>query len=292
MDVVAALLRCRTTAERYRVQINAENLLAPTDVMELVDQVSAVSDEARAWIGKFAEGCTQVSATTQPFRHRRIAETVSFYEGSGPPGAARSLVVAFTGMAQRMTMPTAHFLQALPAERCDVVVLRDPDRVAFLSGVPGYAADLPALAEALRRDVPFAHYADRRCVGISGGSAAALAFGPMIGACAALGVGGSHPSGMVALARKGHDHFAFDRLRAGTPHGSMRMASVFGEDCIRDSIRGRLLAMTIPGCAALPVRGVAVHAVLVALMQRDALARFLREVLLGDAPPADGIWQS
>lgn len=290
MDIVAALAGCVTTADHYRVQIDAENLIAPPEIDAL--RAEALPAPAKVWVDRLAMMCARIQATRQPYRRRDLAADASFYEGSGPPGAPRSLVVGFTGVGLRMMMPTAPFLQALPAERCDVLVLRDSGRASFQRGVPGYADDLEGLATRLEADLPLSRYADRRCLGTSSGGAAALAFGALIGARVALSLGGAHPH---AIARREGmediDRRAFDRLIAAGPPGVTRLVCAHGQESVRDSIRGRLLAMAVPGGKVLVVPGVADHAVLGGLVPRKALRRFFEEILLGETLPADGVWQ-
>lgn len=291
MDVAAELARCATTADRYRLQIEAENDLTPAEVAALHAAAPELPEASRVWVEKLASMCRRIRDPIQPFRRRALAPAVSFFEGAAPPGAPRALVVAFTGVAQRMMLPLAPFLQGLPADRCDVVVLRDPDRLAFLAGLPGYAADLPALAERLAADVPMARYAGIACVGTSAGGAASLAFGPLLGARLSLSLGGLHPRAMgLRGAARPVDRYVFDKLRAASPPAATRLVCAHGEDFLRDCVRSRLLAMTVPGSEVLVVRGVALHGVLAGLFLRNALARFMEEVLLDGVLPADGVW--
>jgi hypothetical protein len=292
MDVRAALARCTTTADHYRVQIEAENRLSPAEVADLAAEATTLPEPARAWVGRLAAMCARIGGPMQPFRRRDIAANVSFYEGAGPPGAPRRLIVTFTGVGMRPMMPTAPVLQGLPAQTCDVLMLRDSDRLAFLRGVPGYAADLPGLAARLEAEFPPAGYADRRCLGTSSGGAAALAFGVMTGARLALSLGGAHWRSLARRAGAGAvDHGTLDGLFAAAPMTATRLVCAHGERAHRDSVRSRLLAMAVPGCRVLVVRGVAEHAILGGLVLPKALGRFLEEILLGDTLPADGVWQ-
>jgi hypothetical protein len=187
-------------------------------------------------------------------------------------------------------MPVAPFLQALPAERCDVVVLRDPDRNSFLRGVPGYAPDLPALAARILADMPRGRHGDLRSLGTSAGGAPALALGARAGARLALSLGGGHPIGRsLRQPARRLDHAALDHAVAAAPPGT-RLVCAHGRDFEHDSVRSRLLAMAIRGLV-LEVEGVASHAVLGGLVQRGALSRFMAEILLGDSLPADGVWR-
>jgi hypothetical protein len=292
MDVAAALAACRTPADHYRVQLDAENVLEPAAAMALHARVETLPPAAHEWVHRLAEMTRRVHPVVEPYRRHDLAGSASFYEGQGPAGAPRSLVVGFTGVGQRMMVPIAPFLQGLPAARCDVLILRDSSRAAYLAGVPGYAPDLPALAARLARDIPLARYSDRRCVGTSSGVAAALAFGPIFGATVALGLGGMSPVAMrLQQASDDLDRRQFSRLLLAASPGPTRLVSAHGQACQRDAVRSALLAMTIPACRLLSVAGVRQHGVVLGLYLIDAWRRFADEVLLGDGLPADGIWR-
>jgi hypothetical protein len=292
MDVAAALAACTTQAQHYRVQLHAENILPPAAALALCAQADTLPEDAQGWVQRLARMALQVRPKAEPYRCHDLTENVTFYEGQGPAGAPRSLVVAFTGVAQRMMLPTAVFLQGFSAARCDVLMLRDPTRTAFLAGVPGYAAGLPELLVRIGDDIPLARYADRRCIGVSSGVAAALAFGPMFGAAVALGLGGMQPAAMhLRQAPRGIDRRLFHRLLLATLPTTTRLVVAHGEACQRDVLLGSLLALTIPGCRVLSVAEVHQHGVVPGLHHAHAWPRFLDEVLLGDTLPADGIWR-
>lgn len=287
MDVPAALAGCATAADHYRVQIDAENLLTPLEVDAL--RAAGPDPLARAWVNRLWAMCNLVALHRQPFHRRDLAAHATYYEGPGATGA-RTLVVAFTGVGLRPMIPIAPFLQALPADRCDVVVLRDPDRLSFLRGVPGYALDFPALAARIAADMPRGRHAEWRILGTSSGGAPALTLGALVGTPLALSLGGGHPLGFASrLAELGLDHAALRRAVAAALPGT-RLVCAHGGACAKDRVRSRLLAMAVGG-AVLEVEGVAAHAVIGALMQGGTLARFMAEILLGDSLPAEGIWR-
>lgn len=292
MDIAAALAACTTQADHYRVQLRAENTLEPAAALALNARIDTLPAESHEWVRRLADMVLRNQPVAEPYRRHDLAENACFYEGQGPAGAPRSLVVAFTGAGQRMMLPVAPVLQGLPAARCDVVVLQDPTRAAFLTGVPGYAADLPALAERLERDIPMAGYADRRCIGASSGVPAALAFGAISGAAMALGLGGLSAAAMrLARAPRGLDRRLFRRLLDAASPSPTRMICAFGEGCQRDVIRGSLLAMSITTCRVLAVAGVARHGVVADLFLTNTWRRFMIDVLLGDTLPAARVWR-
>lgn len=287
MDVPAALAACVTTADHYRVQIEAENVLSPLEVDGLRD--AGLGRPARIWVDRLWSLCSRVARAPEPFRRHRLADDATYYEGTGAT-QGRVLVVGFAGVGGRMMMPAAPFLQGLPAERCDVVLLRDSDRNSFLRGVPGYAADFPSLAARIRADMPRGRHGEWRVLGTSAGGAAALALGALTGARQALSLGGGHPVGFALRDKaRGLDGDALGRAVAMAPAWT-RLVCAHGGACPGDSVRSRLLAMAVGG-AVLEVEGANHHAVLGSLLWGGTLARFFSEVLLGDSLPEDGVWR-
>lgn len=273
---------CRTAADFYRVQIDAENILSPAEVAAL--DPAALPPPAAAWLGRLRGMLLLAGGGAQAFRRRDLSDNATFYEGEGE-GTPRCLVVAFTGIALRMNVPAPAFLQALPAAACDVVILRDPGRAAFLAGVPGYAADLPALAARLAADLPGGrHPAGIRCIGTSAGGAAALYLGRLVGARRAVSVDGAHPAGLKLRLAAEVDRGALDAAVAGMPPGAEMLVAAHGISDPRDAVRGRLLAAGLPGAHALTIAVQGPHGLLGTLLARRLLARFLAEVLLADTP--------
>lgn len=291
MDLAAALSACRTEADFYRVQIEAENRMVPAEVEAIAAIAPDLPERARAWARRLDASMRLSRAPTQPFRCTHLAADVLFYEAEGD--APRCLVIGLTGAALRMNLPIPFFLQALPPGRCDMLLLRDSVRASFLLGVPGYAADVPALAERIAADLPLARYRDVRCIGTSAGGAAALWLGALLRARRAVSVDGAHPNAHALRfpARK-LEAGAFDRSFAAPQPGTTEMTVVHGADNRRDAIRSHLLAMSVPGARVTGVAGVSVHGVVAPLLQARALAPFLAEVLLGEGPGAalSAIW--
>lgn len=289
MEVEAALAECRTAADFYRVQIDAENVMTPREVAALAARAEALPEPARAWIARLDGMVRRVRPEPEPFRRRELAPHVQLYEGEGAP---RDLVIGMTGVAMRLMLPVAPVLQAFAASRCDVLVLADAGRSNFLAGVPGYGEDPVAVTTRLARDLPLSRYAAVRCFGTSAGGAAALAYGALLGARVAMSLGGSHPlaSGTRRKRDPALDRHAFDRMIAEARPGRTRMLCVFAEKHAKDAIRTRLQAVGLPGSRAVPVARLEQHGVIGGLLLHDALVRFFEELLLSDAPPEGRIW--
>jgi hypothetical protein len=291
MDLPALFAQCRAEADFYRVQIDAENRLAPAEIVALAAQADQLPEMARAWLKKTGAMLRRAGEETQPFRRHPLAEHATFYEGTA--GAKRMLVVGFCGIAMRMNLPAPAFLQALPAARCDVVILADPARAAFLGGVKGYAPSLPALVERLAKDAPATRYPGGiRCIGTSAGGAASLCFGLLAGARRAMSVDGAHPAAMMLRDVPDLDRHAFDKALAGRARSGTELICAHGATHERDTIRGRLLAAGLPGARSMAVAVEGGHGLLGPLLTRRLLARFFAEVLLSETEAAalPGTW--
>lgn len=292
MDLRDDFAACRTAADFYRVQIPAENVMTPGEVADLAAQAATLPEPAQEWIKRLHFQVRRVRRVPELYRRRRLAEHVILYEGGGPRDAPRDLVLAMAGIGMRLMLPLAPVLQALPADRCDVLLVCDPAMSAFLRGVEGYAADPAALAARLAADLPLSRYRTVRAFGTSMGGAAALCYGALLGGTVALSLGGAHPPALgLHLAEDGLDRRVFDRLLAGLGERRTRMVCVFGADNPRDGLRARLLRFTMPGSSTLAVAGIEHHGLLQGLFLKDSLRRFFDEVLLSDAPWPDEVWQ-
>lgn len=296
MDVVALFAGCRTEADFYRVQLDAERRLAPAEVAALLPPDDALPEAQRLWLARLGETLALAGGALEPFRRRPLADNVTHFEGVREGAAPRSLVLAFTDVAQRMNVPVAIFLQALPAAACDVVVFADPTRTAFLSGVPGYADGIAALVARLARDLPTERYPGGiRCIGSSAGAAAALSFAIAAGARRGVSLDGAHPAALPMRHAGRIDRTTLLDPATHAPPGTV-LLSVHGAQHRRDRIRGPLLALGLPGARSIAVEtgGEKTHGLLAVLLARRALARFLAEILLADTPAEEmpAVWQA
>ncbi|MEO3470256.1 hypothetical protein AAFN86_00210 [Roseomonas sp. CAU 1739] len=292
MDLPAAFAACRTEADFYRVQVPAENVMTPCEVETLAAQAGGLPEPAQGWIRRLRFQMRRVHPAPEPYRRRPLADHVILYEGEGPADAPRDLVLAMAGIGMRLMMPVATVLQALPADRCDIILMSDPGMAGFLRGVPGYAEDPVALVARLAQDVPLARYRAVRAFGTSVGGAAALCYGALLGGTVALSLGGAHPPALPLRRAVGElDRRIFDRLHAGLVENRTRMICAFGAENPLDALRSRLLRFTRPGSRALAVAGLEEHGVLLGLLRKNAMRRFFAELLLSDTAWPNEVWQ-
>ncbi len=281
MKLVDAFVRCRTPADFYRVQITLENELTPPELLEQLKWRDELAPPARKWISALEEMMLRENERIQPFMRTSLSENVLFCH-TGTGDGAKSLLVGFCGNFQRLMMPLPVFLQHVPAEIFDIVILKDPGRDFFLRGVPGYVASLAQLPERLERDLPLARYASVRCIGTSAGGAAALVAGEVFGAERALSFGGGHPARAAeSLEAKGLRGTELDLVFASAKQSCGLKLAFFGEANEFDRETAWSLCRAYPGTRIAPVRGVSTHNIFFELIERKELAAFISDSLQG-----------
>lgn len=92
------------------------------------------------------------------------------------------LVVAFTGAAGKLSIPTFDFLRSTELLNYDRILLCDNSRTCYMNGIPPTAQDLGALAALLRQHIDELAPKRTMFIGSSGGSHAAILFGHWLGA--------------------------------------------------------------------------------------------------------------
>ena len=283
MNPVESFNRCRTPADFYQVQIDLENTCVPSEIVALREKSKTLPAPARRWLDGLEVMMRRGSATVQPFRRLPLSDNVWYFQTGAPP-EAKSLLVGFCGNALRLMLPIPVFLQHVPARDFDVVVLRDPSRCFYLRGVPEYAPHLAEVVARLQRDLPCERYSTVRCLGTSGGGAAALVAGTLLGAERALSVGGTHPARLATmLGPSGLKGDEMDALIASLGTTATQRICCFGADNASDAEGAHSLCRALPGARAEPAAGVASHNLLLQLFERGALHAFLETRLLEGA---------
>lgn len=92
------------------------------------------------------------------------------------------LVVAFTGFAGKLSLPTFDFLRSTELLDYSRILLCDNSRTCYLNGIPPVADDVGALRALLERQITELAPERTLFIGSSGGSHAAILFGHMLGA--------------------------------------------------------------------------------------------------------------
>ena len=92
------------------------------------------------------------------------------------------LIVAFTGFAGKMSIPTFDFLRSSELLSYSRILLCDNSRTCYMNGIPPIAEDVGALAALLRQHIDQLAPEHTVFIGSSGGSHAAILFGHWLGA--------------------------------------------------------------------------------------------------------------
>jgi len=278
VNAVEAFAGCQTTAKVRRTMILAENRLTPEEVIALRARRDDLPSEAREWIERFGAQVEAAGPVTR-FARRTLSANVTLLEAEPP---SRALLVVFCGQVPRPMLPLCLFLQHVPPG-CDVAMLWDPERLMYLRGIRGFADGPAALAARLRAVFEVDRYATVRALGSSSGGAAALAVGALMGVEQAVALGGLHPSqdGVCPLAEEMPDLFGFEAALRDAPPSATRLICGYGEDYAIDRDRAEALLQGFRNAIGLPIAGVDDHNILLLLMRRGDLARFLDQAAFG-----------
>ena len=189
-DIVQALHACRSERQFWRVHIKAKNTLTPLEVAACVKFSRRLTSASQRWLEGLASLGGLVVGEPQPFCRQPLAPHIDLYRDPFVPSERKQLIFGFCGAANRLMMPISCVLQYLPADACELVLLRDPAKLHYIYGIPPHAGSLADLA--LRLSAAFAAepYRRRVCYGTSMGGFVALQCGILMRADAAISIGG------------------------------------------------------------------------------------------------------
>ena len=179
--VLATLERlstCKTETDYYPVRISVTQYATPRDLETLLNH-PATQRHAQfcGWLDEQLDLALLQHASLSDAVLVSGRDSISFY--SERPGRD-TLLIGFCGRAQLLFLPTAVVLQYF-GRRADFLVLRDLKQRGFEAGIADYAEGFANLITALEREFEFGRYTHIRCMGSSGGGAAALAAGAVLG---------------------------------------------------------------------------------------------------------------
>lgn len=257
--------------------LRPENLLTPREYADLYRRLLTEGHPnavlmARSPVRRGLSG----AAALQHFRRRSIAPGAWIYRH---PEArrGRSLLVCFTGKGGRMGVAITGFLQAVAAERFDVLVLRDRAETHYRAGLsPGDTGfdDIVALVAALTRRLGHGHVT---AMGASMGGMAAVRLGLWPGCGRAVALCGRPPNDAPRLLAQCAPA-AFTPLCACLPRARRPLVFVHPDVTGPDRDWARHFAR-LTGGSALAVPGTGQHAILGELSKTGRLQPFLDHIL-------------
>ena len=279
---------CRTERDFYRLSIKLEDRLTPVEIAALAARAGELPWPAQGWL-KWLLGMMPLAAERpQAFERSVVNPEVVLYRDQRVGAARKKLIVAFCGARNRLDMPLAAVLQALPSRAVDVAVMRDRSRRHFLDGITGYAPGFAGLVAAIERDLRPGKYREAYAYGTSMGGFAAVRFALLRPVRRAVAVGGSFPGHARRLTDDPAQQLpAFDPLCdcVGREAGA-DIVCVYGEDCGRDRRNAEWLGHIMPA-TQVAVPHVSIHNVAHELAISGRLAAFFAAMFdLDAAPPA------
>lgn len=287
MDVIEELRECKTPAQFYRIRIIIENLLTPAQFLDVAANVDQFPEPTRGWFKTFETQMLSGNTQIQNYQREPLGAHIDFFEGSGDRDHAKTLLLSFCGRDpfRPLALPTAIFLQYVPASRFDVLVLRDPSDLWFLKGVPGYADSIEVLVQRIERDLPISTYHSVRSSGICAGGYAALVAGELLDAECAVSFGGAHPrcsSHQDSFRNAELDGYEADRVLGNIERiSAVKMSNIYAQDCSWDKERAKSLYTMFPSLRNVEVAGVKSHLLASELLNRNALKQLLDQTLIG-----------
>jgi hypothetical protein len=270
---------CRTQNQFNRLHIELEVTATPGDLAEIAS-IGDLPEPSRAWLRRLEESCSGIFSAPKMFSREVWCDSAAFYR-SHCADRGKHLLVGFCGNKRRPGLPLPYFLQSLPADRWDVVLLRKKPTSSYTSGLEGLADDLPGVLRHVRAAAAEDTYRGTVTFGTSGGGYAAVAAAILIEAARGISVGGSWPGEASATM------VAVNRALKQLPITARKpeLLYVHGAGCEMDRSAADAM-LRAHGGRNWPVEGVDGHAVLPALLKDGKLAQFLAELLEPPYPAA------
>jgi hypothetical protein len=151
-------------------------------------------NSSKAWIDKLHRKFTLAGKKPpEPFMRRRLLHGVWTFE-SGRDLRQKTLLICFSGNAQRLMLPTPVFLQHIDAQTTDVVYLRTEKHCGYRKGILGVAGELDASIAALECLLRVREYRRVATIGTSGGALPAILAGLQLSVDAVLSIGPNNPN--------------------------------------------------------------------------------------------------
>lgn len=237
-------------------------------------EAGQVATALAAWRDELLTLRAQASSPT--WRRERLAPTVVLYRrvDSGP--GRRRLIVAFAGNHRRLMLPTHVVLDHLPPGD-DLLLLVDPGRRHFATGLPGIAATLAGVCDWLAARLAAWSEADVVCFGTSAGGLAAVCAGHALGCRRAVAVAADRPADHPNLER-----FLRSRISASAPDRPPRVILAYDPANHRDREGGEALAALLPTSRTVELAASGGHNTLRPALASGRLAALLHNLLGSD----------
>jgi hypothetical protein len=291
----------KTENQLNALHIALENRMTPIEAFQIAQMFAAPHENALPVLPELAENARrfaqsqmqQLATAGKPkpegFRRQRIRKQMIRASDPAIPRREKTLILCFTGRAQRMTMPLAPFLQHLDASTMDAVVIypkRAHLNLDYMLGFSGLGDNLYESIDRLPALLGMEDYARTLAIGTSGSGI------PAVIAALRLGL----PTAVAAVPNDPNDPRWFDVFGAPLPDELVRMAKskplpaihvVYSPDNARDKTNAEALAQILPvspfKILAPNVPNQILHAILGYAMSHGRLSELLDRTLFNSS---------
>jgi amino acid adenylation domain-containing protein len=212
-EYISVSKKCRSSNQLRKIQISLENIITPSEVEyfhSAILETEPVNSKHQEWIKKFhVEYNFFKKSTPEEFFRKKMVDHIYFYGDKFDP-KEKTLLICFSGNAQRMMMPLPFFLQQLDARETDVLLIRDPTRNGYRTGIKGISNSIEAVIDQITHLLDISQYKRTAAIGTSGGGFPALLSAMRLGLDASLSVGSCGP--YDSRWKKLSDSSAFDMI--------------------------------------------------------------------------------
>jgi acyl-CoA synthetase (AMP-forming)/AMP-acid ligase II/acyl carrier protein len=282
------LARARSRFEFQAARHAAENVATPAELETMLSQswlsapaalrhpVQTLQAVTERWrVGGLLREAKRQAAHPGEWCREPLGVNADLFRSHTHAESEKTLVVGFSSRAMRLTAPTYAILCALDPHAVDLLLLRDPTRQHYLSGVPGIGATIEATARWADAFAAAKSYARVVALGTSSGGIPAI--------CAALLSG--WPRVLAAGADQPSRHLHLQQLLATCapllPDGSTDIVLAYSALRQRDALGAVEINALLPSARQLPDHRFREHALLYLLQERGELGSFLKTNLVG-----------
>jgi hypothetical protein len=179
LDAAVARLTAAEPRRRPRLMNHLDDLLTPREYVALGEQLT--DPELAALYARRSVTLAMTGQEPRSFERRQVAPNVQLFSDPAHAAGSKTLLIGFAGRFGRLMIPNVGFVQCLPAESFDVLLMADPRARHFRDGLPGYGTSFRSLVDAIEADFPARDYRRRVAIGASMGGLPAVWCGLMAG---------------------------------------------------------------------------------------------------------------
>ena len=203
----------KTLADYFKEHIEFENTASPYEAINFIRNERNKNHFSRFFLDKTEKLILDASEKIRLFVRHKISTNVFFYNSDN---INKKILICFCGNANRLMMPIAAFLQYIDEKIYDVLVLMDPYKLCYHSGIPDFGFTLKESVNKLFDIISEKKYEQVNTFGTSGGGCASLYIGAYLNAKKAISVGACHPldynDTKLRLSEKSLSGSEFDKL--------------------------------------------------------------------------------